>query len=85
MKGKKMKPMTKAVLKLALPLLISILAITQAVCTGIAINAEETFVALGYGQATLSTGVIASFSWAYRIYLIKEIKKESQNGKQNNN
>lgn len=46
---------------------------------------EETFVALGYGQAALSTGVIASFSWAYRIYLIKEIKKESQNGKQDNN
>jgi hypothetical protein len=81
---KKVKPITKAVLKLALPLLISILAITQAVCTGMAINAEETFVALGFGQATLSTGVIASFSWAYRIYLIKNIKKESQNGKQGN-
>ena len=79
-----MKPMTKAVLKLALPLLISVLAITQAVCTGMAINTEETFIALGYGQATLSTGVIASFSWGYRIYLIKEIKKESQNGKQDN-
>lgn len=82
---KKVKPITKAVLKLALPLFISILAITQAVCTGMAINAEETFAALGFGQATLSTGVIASFSWVYRIYLIKEIKKESQNGKQDNN
>lgn len=76
MRGKKIKPMTKAVLKLALPLLISILAITQAVCTGLAINAEETFVALGYGQATLSTSVIAWFSWVYRICRIKEIKKE---------